>query len=63
MSNKVVKWIYLAAVFAGLFNAYVAYDLGNMDAAIAWFSAAGMAGGAHAGYYKLVEKEEEDGTV
>lgn len=63
MKSKYVKWIYLAALVGGIFNAYVAYDLGNSDAALAWAAAAGMAGGAHAAHYQLQEKEEKDGEV
>lgn len=63
MSNKVMKWVYLVAMFGGFANAYFAYKMGNVDAALAWTVSAGMAGGAHAGYSKLVEKEEEDGEI
>jgi hypothetical protein len=58
MKTRIIKWVYLAAVIAAFFNAYVAADLGNMDAALAWLCAGGMAGGAHGAYYKLEEKED-----
>lgn len=57
ISNKVKMICYGLAVIAGFANAYFAWSGGNIDAALAWFCASGMAGGASAAYGDLHNKE------
>ena len=60
MKNKVFAWVYAFAMIAGVFNAYLSYREGNIDAAIAWFASGGMAGGALGAFIELIGKENED---
>ena len=57
ISNKVKMICYGLAMIAGLANAYFAWNGGNIDAAIAWICASGMAGGAYSAYSELHDKE------
>ena len=60
LKNKTLAWIYGIAVISAIFNSYVAYKSENLDAAIAWFAAAGLSCGAFSGYLELAKKEKED---
>ncbi len=60
MKNKVYAWVYALAMIAGVFNSYLAYKEGNIDAAIAWFASSGMAAGACGASIELIGKEKED---
>ena len=64
INDKVKSIAYGVAMVAALANAYFAWRGGNFDAAIAWFAAGGMAGGACAVYSELHNlKSGKDGEV
>ena len=63
MKNKIYAAVYTIAMVDGLLSSYIAYKADNMDAALGWFCAGGMAGGASGAYMELIKKDEEDGKV
>ena len=63
MKNKIYAALYTLGMVAALWSAYIAFGVKNMDAALGWFCAGGMAGGAAGAHAELIKKDEEDGTV
>jgi len=63
MKNKIYAAIYTIAMVAALWSCWFAYIAENWDAALGWFCAGGMAGGASGAYMELIKKDEEDGKV
>lgn len=59
MSNKAKSIIYAFAIAAGMANAFINWNGGNTEAAIAWFCAGGIAAGAFSAYSELRRKEKE----
>jgi len=57
LSNKIYIWAYFLAMIAGVFNAYLSYKEGNIDAAIAWFASGGIAGGALGAHLEIKDEE------
>ena len=58
--KKLSACLYGLAVIANIFNAWLSFRGGNIDAMIAWSCAAGMSAGACAAYLDLIEKENKD---
>ena len=58
MSSRVQAWIYFLSMVSAVVRAALAYNTGNLDAALAWGLAAGISIGALGAYLKLIDIED-----
>ena len=59
MKNKINIWIYGLSILSSIYQAYLAFIAGNMDAALPWGLCAGLSAGAMGAYLELLEKDKE----
>ena len=59
MKIKINIWIYSLAAISAIYQSYLAFIAGNMDAALPWGICAGLSAGAIGAYLELLEKDKE----